>query len=133
MNTDRPRATAGLRHVALYVSKFDRCVEFYVNLMGMEVEWHPDEDNIFLTSGNDNLALHRRTEPATAQGQRLDHIGFIIEGIDEVDRWYRHLADSGVSIPKAPKTHRDGGRSFMCLDPDGTMIQIMFHPPLSAP
>ena len=27
--------------------------------MGMQVEWRPDPDNVYLTSGNDNLALHR--------------------------------------------------------------------------
>ena len=50
----RPGKTNGLRHVALYVSEFDACERFYTELLGMEVEWRPDEDNLYLSSGNDN-------------------------------------------------------------------------------
>ena len=32
---------------------------FYVDLLGFEVEWEPDADNVYLSSGIDNLALHR--------------------------------------------------------------------------
>lgn len=129
--TERPRGLAGLRHAALVVEEFDRCVDFYVALLGMGVEWRPDEDTIFLSSGTDHLALRRATEPLDRGDQRLDHIGFVVDGAEQVDRWHRYLVDNGVTRVAAPKTHRDGGRSFMCHDPDGTMVQIMFHPPLS--
>ncbi len=122
--------TAGLRHVALFVADLEACVAFYTNLLGMQVEWHPDADNIYLTSGNDNLALHRRAGPID-QGQRLDHVGFIIDAIDDVDRWYARMADAGVRLLTEPKTHRDGARSFYCEDPDGTTVQLIYHPPLS--
>ncbi len=56
---DRPATTSGMRHVALCVSDLSACEHFYVELMAMTVEWRPDEDNVYLTSGNDNLALHR--------------------------------------------------------------------------
>lgn len=134
MNTEpgeRPLETAGLRHVALRVSEFDACVEFYTQLLGMAVEWQPDEDSIFLTSGADNLALHRATGPPVEGSQRLDHIGFVIETVEDVDRWHEHLEGRGVPIPEPPKTHRDGARSFFCEDPDGTRVQVVFHPPLS--
>ena len=49
----------GLRHLALNVVKLDDAVDFYTRLLGMEIEWQPDADNYYLTSGNDNLALHR--------------------------------------------------------------------------
>ena len=55
---------------------FVECEHFYVDLMGMEVEWRPDEDNVYLTNGNDNLALHK-VKKLDGFG-RLDHIGFFI-------------------------------------------------------
>ena len=55
---DKPNPTAGLRHVALFVSDLEGSETFFVDLMGMQVEWRPDPDNVYLTSGNDNLALH---------------------------------------------------------------------------
>ena len=99
----------------------------------MTVEWNPDPDNYYLTSGNDNLALHRAASSASGQGQRLDHIGFIIPTHEGVDDWHAHLAAHSVKILQAPKTHRDGARSLYCEDPDGTVVQVIFHPPLAQP
>ena len=127
----RPRPTSGLRHVALFARNFDACVQFYTELMGMRVEWHPDTDNIYLTSGNDNLAIHRATDPVAPFGQRLDHMGFIVDTPADVDDWHTFLGAHDVQVAQAPRTHRDGARSFYCLDPDGTSVQIIFHPPLA--
>ena len=127
----RPGATLGMRHVALNVRDLDACEHFYVGLLGMAVEWRPDADNLYLTSGNDNLALHRAiegTRPGT--GQRLDHIGFFIASEGEVDDWHDFLNAQGVTIKTSPKTHRDGARSFYCSDPEGTTVQLIFHPPI---
>ncbi len=127
----RPEPTRGLRHVALQVRDLEACEQFYTELLGMRVEWRPDADNIYLTSGNDNLALHRTAgEFAAAPAQRLDHIGFIIGRMDAVDSWFNFLKVNGVGMTKEPRTHRDGARSFYCLDPDGNSVQFIYHPPL---
>ena len=130
---ERPAATMGMHHVALNVRDLEVCEYFYVQLLGMTVEWRPDEDNVYLTSGNDNLALHRVTDdgPATA-GQRLDHIGFFIASPEQVDDWNDFLKENDVEIKASPRTHRDGARSFYCLDPDDNVVQMIFHPPISA-
>ncbi len=127
----RPEPTAGLRHVALQVHDLAACERFYTELLGMSVEWRPDVDNVYLTSGNDNLALHRAMgEFAPAAAQRLDHFGFIIARIQDVDSWFSFLKSNGVTMTKEPRTHRDGARSFYCLDPDGNSVQFIHHPPL---
>ncbi|MDX9740328.1 MAG: VOC family protein [Gammaproteobacteria bacterium] len=132
-SSGRPPATAGLRHVALFVREFEATERFYVELLGMTVEWRPDPDNVYLTSGVDNLALHRAS-PASLEGfQRLDHIGFILSCPADVDRWHEYLSARGVPISAPPRTHRDGARSFYCRDPDGTVVQMIYHPPLAAP
>ena len=43
----------------------------------MGVVWQPDPDNAYLSSGCDNLALHRGAVGA-AESQALDHLGFIV-------------------------------------------------------
>jgi len=126
----RPAATAGLRHVALYASDFENCERFYVELLGMQVEWRPDPDNVYLSSGNDNLALHRSEQDFSA-AQRLDHIGFILDSPEAVDDWYEFLLANNVEMRTKPKTHRDGARSFYCYDPDGNVVQMIYHPPLA--
>lgn len=130
--TTRPPATAGLRHVALNVKDLEACERFYTDLLGMRVEWRPDADNVYLTGGNDNLALHRAASAIDPEAQqRLDHIGFIVNEIGEVDVWFEFLRTKGVKILKEPKTHRDGARSFYCQDPAGNTVQMIYHPPLA--
>lgn len=129
----RPAPQAGLRHVALFVADLEACVTFYTDLLGMQIEWQPDPDNVFLTSGNDNLALHRRSSSGAGDESRLDHIGFIIDDIDAVSQWHDWLSGHQVPITAVPKTHRDGARSFYCLDPAGNSVQMIYHPPLSRP
>ena len=106
----RPAATAGMRHVALYAEKFEACEQFYVDLLGMTVEWRPDADNVYLTSGNDNLALHRAVKPASGQ-QRLDHIGFILDTPALVDDWFQFLSDHQIEMRTQPKTQLDDARN----------------------
>jgi catechol 2,3-dioxygenase-like lactoylglutathione lyase family enzyme len=127
----RPGSLGGLHHVALWVKDLEACERFYCETLGMHVEWRPDADNVYLTGGSDNLALHRApADFAPGAHQRLDHIGFIITDIGAVDAWYAFMRANGVPIEKEPKTHRDGARSFYCRDPDENVVQLIYHPPL---
>ncbi len=129
----RTEKTLGMRHVALFVRDLEACENFYINLLGMELEWRPDHQNVYLTSGSDNLALHKASteHQRDEAGQRLDHIGFFVNSAEDVDRWFQFLQDHGVKMRTEPRTHRDGARSFYCYDPDGTHVQIIHHPPVS--
>ena len=127
----KPPPTSGLRHVALHARRFEATLAFYRDLLGMRVEWRPDADNAYLTSGVDNLAIHRTEGPVAAAGQRLDHIGFVLETAADVDRWHDYLAAHGVALDAPPRTHRDGARSFYCKDPEGATVQFIHHPPLA--
>jgi catechol 2,3-dioxygenase-like lactoylglutathione lyase family enzyme len=143
---------AGLRHLALNVRRFDEMKRFYVDLLGFAVEWEPDADNVYLSSGIDNLALHRASiaapppappppntsapaasPPATspAAASPLDHLGLIVREAEDVDRWAAFLEGRGVAIDARPRTHRDGARSCYFRDPDGNSVQIIHHPPIS--
>lgn len=132
IDTKIPKSTSGLRHAALFCTELEKCVDFYTKFMGMSIEWNPDKDNYYLTSGNDNLALHRAPEGfKPSKHQRLDHLGFIIDTKEEVDIWYDFLRDKQVQLKNVPTDHRDGARSFYCFDPDGNTLQLIYHPPLA--
>ena len=130
---DRP-AHAGLRHLALHARDLDAMKRFYVELLGFAVEWEPDPGNIYLSSGIDNLALHRAegADPIATASGALDHLGLIVRSADDVDRWAAFLEANGVALAAKPKTHRDGARSCYFKDPDGNSVQIIHHPPISA-
>lgn len=128
----QPGGMLGMRHIALFVQDMDACLRFYREVMGMRLEWQPDADNYYLTSGTDNLALHRAAADKTPSGpQRLDHLGFILRTPEDVDAWHAHFVAHGVRILRVPKTHRDGARSFYCADPAGNTLQLIYHPPIS--
>jgi catechol 2,3-dioxygenase-like lactoylglutathione lyase family enzyme len=131
-----PPRHAGLRHLALNVGDLETMKRFYVELLGFAIEWEPDADNVYLSSGSDNLALHRaapgaRAGAPPAGSSPLDHLGLIVKAADDVDRWASFLESNGVAIQAKPRTHRDGARSFYFRDPDGNMVQIIHHPPIS--
>ena len=127
---DRPRH-AGLRHLALNVERLDEMKTFYVDLLGFAIEWEPDADNIYLSSGIDNLALHRSADATRSAEGALDHLGLIVRSADDVDLWADYLEANGITLDARPKTHRDGARSCYFRDPDGNRVQIIHHPPIS--
>jgi catechol 2,3-dioxygenase-like lactoylglutathione lyase family enzyme len=128
---DRP-SHAGLRHLALNVRDLAAMKSFYVDVLGFAVEWEPDPDNVYLSSGIDNLALHRSGRSTDAAGfSPLDHLGLIVRKAGDVDLWAAFLESRKVSLSEQPRTHRDGARSCYFRDPDGNHIQIIFHPPIS--
>jgi catechol 2,3-dioxygenase-like lactoylglutathione lyase family enzyme len=134
-------ALLGIRHVALFFVDLEEAERFWVDVMGYEVEWRPDPDNVYLRGGSDNLALHRRTlhpNPLpTERGegvkkeQMLDHIGLAVPTPGDVDAWATHLAGKGIALEAQPKTHRDGSRSLYFRAPGKLLVQIIHHVPMT--
>ncbi|HVN64179.1 MAG TPA: VOC family protein [Candidatus Binataceae bacterium] len=117
----------GMRHIALKVADVGRAKEFYERVFGMKVVWQPDPDNAYLSSGCDNLALHR-ADSAFPDNQRLDHLGFIVPTIADVESGYEWAKANGLDIVHHLKHHRDGAVSFYIRDPDGNVIQALYEP-----
>ncbi len=135
-NVDQPVRVQGLRHLALKVTNLAKSQAFYQNLFDMQVVWQPDEENLYLSSGVDNLALHQI--PASevqqyqrGQGQFLDHFGFLMDSPESVDQLYQRVQEQGATILHPPKRHRDGSYSFYLADPDHITIQVLYEPTVS--
>ncbi len=133
--TTRP-STLGLRHLALWVSAdvFDATVRFYTEGLGLGVDWQPDPDNVYLSSGGDNVALHRVLAPREVSHERspLDHLGFVMTTAQEVRAWFGYLQGRAdelkIELLNEPKLHRDGATSFYLKDPAGHQVQMLHVP-----
>ena len=133
---DASQGVKGLWHLALKVTDLTRSQTFYQMLFGMRIVWRPDPENVYLSSGQDNLALHRIPASELSQykqnaGQYLDHLGFIVDAPDTVDRLFRLAEQAEATIVNPPKRHRDGSYSFYMADPDGNTVQVLYEPNIS--
>ena len=99
----------------------------------MDVVWEPDPQNVYLSSGCDNIAIHGVSANFTsdAEERQLDHLGFVVESIARVKELEQEFVAKGVRIVHPFKIHRDGSASFYCTDPDGIVIQMLYEPQLS--
>jgi catechol 2,3-dioxygenase-like lactoylglutathione lyase family enzyme len=106
---------------------------FYQNILGMDVVWEPDAQNVYLSTGCDIIAIHEVSESflKTAEEKQLDHLGFVVESIERVRELEAEFRSQGVTIVHPFKVHRDGSASFYCADPDGVVIQMLYEPTLS--
>jgi len=116
----------GLRHLALRVRDVRAASDFYRSVFGMRVVWQPDPQNVYLSSGGDNLALHE--DPNATSGGALDHLGFLVASADDVHAAAATFRARGVPIAHEPRTHRDGSVSCYCRDPDGNLVQVLYLP-----
>src|SRR6266478_6439333 len=125
----------GMRHLALKVGDVARAKEFYSRVFGMRTAWEPDLDNAYLSSGCDNLALHRDSATGGAAPALdhlgFDHLGFIVATIEEVERGYEWARQNGIEIAHPLRHHRDGSVSFYIRDPDGNLVQVLYEPSIS--
>ena len=120
----------GLRHLALRVADVERAKEFYNRVFGMRMVWQPDADSAYLSSGCDNLALHRG-EAGERDAQALDHLGFIVASIAEVESAWEWAGNNALEIAHPLRHHRDGAVSFYIRDPDGNVIQVLYEPSIN--
>jgi len=135
-----PPIHRGLRHLALRVTDLKRSRAFYERFLGMRVVWEPDPENVYFSSGSDNLALHQIAagelpDYHPARAQLLDHVGVVLDSPEDVKRMYEDVAPAigsfGGIIVKPPKQHRDGSFSFSFADPDGNVLQALYEPTIS--
>jgi catechol 2,3-dioxygenase-like lactoylglutathione lyase family enzyme len=120
----------GMRHLALRVNDVARTTEFYARVFGMHLAWQPDSDNAYLSSGCDNLALHRGG-PGDSGAGALDHLGFVVATVADLEAGWQWAQAERLDIVHPLRHHRDGSVSFYIRDPDGNVIQLLFEPNIS--
>jgi catechol 2,3-dioxygenase-like lactoylglutathione lyase family enzyme len=143
----------GHHHTGIQVTDLDRSLEFYRDLLGLElvVRWNRDAPYIEKFSGYPGVDMHgailqmpnsdsileileyrnverRAIDPATANPGTA-HLAF---RVDDCDAVYERLTSLGVESVSQPVTPtigpNKGGRTVLMLDPDGFRIELLQPP-----
>ena len=109
-----------IQHSNVETSDVPRSQEWYGKVFG--AEW-TEEGPRFLKLGNTELHLHVEANP---QPHPTNH--FAIE-VEDWDAWLANLQEVGVDFApgREPKLNSGGKLAGFLRDPDGNLIEVMYH------
>jgi len=112
--------TTGLDHVVLHVKDVSVAKEFYVELLGMEVD-HENAGRLFLHCGQQQMAFFELDTPRGKSARRdLNHVALQIES-GSYKEVKATLEQHGVEV-----SGRHGDPHCIYFkDPDGNQLQIL--------
>jgi catechol 2,3-dioxygenase len=131
MNKLKPRK---LGHLVLVVRDIHKSVQFYTEVMGLQVsDWISDQ-MVFLRSGADHhdLALSQipKDSPDLDDLPRysrpgLEHFSYLVDDLAEMERAVKVLQHHGVEIVRGIGKHGPGENLFLVFkDPDGNNVEL---------
>ena len=110
----------GMSVVYLYVSDMERSVSFYREILGIPLEYDPDDPHwAEATLGGVRFALHLASDEMRPQTPGTVRINF---AVDDVDAAAEHVRSLGVRVGEV---FREPYGSFVeIFDPDGYAIEL---------
>ncbi|ADP84372.1 Glyoxalase/bleomycin resistance protein/dioxygenase [Pseudofrankia inefficax] len=130
----------GIHHFGLTVRDVETSAAWYENVLGFTrvgAYEAPDGSRrkVFLRHRGLNVRLgltqHRDGDGGSFDETRvgLDHLAFAVANRDELDRWARRLADSGViHSAVAPANSIPGAAVLVLRDPDNIQLELFADP-----
>lgn len=120
----------GINHLALTVSDLAVSVPFYSALWNSEpvgtMDDGPFSRQIFALPGGMTIGLtqhdHGSGKPFDAMTPGLDHIGFNVASLTELEEWAEHLRTQGISTDGVVEASYGTALSFK--DPDGVALEF---------
>ncbi len=137
-------------HAGFTVRSIDRSLEFYRDLLGMELvfRWNPREPYIAEIVGYPTVSLHGAILRVPGTDMYLELLeyqnipektvdmangnignGHIAFHVDELDPLYERLTKAGVKSVSRPVTPtigpNKGGRAVYMIDPDGFRVELI--------
>jgi catechol 2,3-dioxygenase-like lactoylglutathione lyase family enzyme len=116
-------AIEGISAITLHVSNMQASVEFYQNLLGLELLYGGERSNFSSLRANDSGSVILNLE----HGHVVPQWGRIIFHVVDVDAVWSHLKRNRFD-PEIPRYASWGERYFHVFDPDGH--EVSFARPL---
>jgi metallothiol transferase len=111
----------GFNHLTLRVSRLQRSLPFYCDVLGMKLV-HLGRTDVYLEWGSAWICLLEREGDRNERGLGMDHVAFSIGEADlfrAVDRLKRYR----IPLIREP-IERGGGWSVQFADPDGIVLEL---------
>ena len=121
-------------YTRLYVNDYDSCLQFYKDLLGLEVIFSSGVDRyIELTDGKTKLSIMCRGKLKEYFGNRTpvvfgtqDDAIALSFGVKDVDEACKYLQGKEVEIVSQPWDFRDWGvKLALVRDPEGNLIELI--------
>jgi catechol 2,3-dioxygenase-like lactoylglutathione lyase family enzyme len=134
-------------HVAITVTDLDRSIQFYSDLMGMNLEWRMDHRRsealekvvglkdvdvsyAMLSGWGGRIELFQYHSPPghpfsvdkPVCDKGITHVAFQVDAIDSI---YEKLLSQSVRFNSPPQTIRPGVRVAYFHDPDGIVLELI--------
>jgi len=116
-------AIEGVSAITLHVSNMQASVQFYRNLLGLDLLYGGERSSFCSLRANDSGSVILNLEHSHV----VSRWGRIIFQVADVDAFWSHLKGNGFD-PKIPRDASWGERYFHVLDPDGH--ELSFARPL---
>jgi len=111
----------GFNHVTIRVSDLETSLDFYRDVLGMELV-HRGRIDAYLEWGHAWVCLVEREGEDGEATLGVDHVAFSIEE-EDFDEAVEILRNHRVSVIRGPEA-RGGGRVINFLDPDHTQLEL---------
>lgn len=123
-----------LGHLVLWVRDIHKSVEFYTEILGLEVSDWIEESMVFLRCGNDHHDLGLAQIPKDAEHLNdipihprpgVEHFSYMLESLEEMENATKMLQEKGVEIVRGIGKHGPGENLFIVFkDPDGNNVEF---------
>ncbi|MDJ0568876.1 MAG: VOC family protein [Pleurocapsa sp. MO_192.B19] len=121
-------------YTRLYVNDYDSCLQFYRDILGLEVAFVSEIDRYAeLTKGTTKLTLMCRGKVKEYFGNRTpvsfgtkDDAIALSFGVKDVDEACKYLKGKGVEIVSQPWNFLDWGvKLALVRDPEGNLVELL--------
>lgn len=119
-------AYTGILHASVIVSDTARALQFYRDVMGMEVAQRPPSlsfPGAWLQVGEQQIHLLElpNPDPVTRRPEHGGRDRHVALGVGDLDALAARLRGAGVSYTES----RSGRRALFCRDPDGNALELV--------
>jgi catechol 2,3-dioxygenase-like lactoylglutathione lyase family enzyme len=116
----KPVQPSSICHVVLNTPSIDRAADFYTDMLGFRISDWSEHQMVFLRCDSKHHAVSFNQAPHAS----LNHVAYLVSGVDDIMRGVSNLKKHGVDPSWGPGRHGPGNNIFCYFkDPAGYVTE----------